>query len=268
MRINHRPPHIHPDSHPIFITAKIYGGFPHLAPETTKDYFWNLLKDKAQKHKIDLDAQVVLNDHYHLIIRVGDGAVVPKFIRELHGASSHYIRKNIPSLVTEHGQLLIRRDTAWDRRQERRLEQEMGELLQRCGLRREMNFATTEETKSVLAQFIAHHKNRFKPEDYHTLRRAITKGRITDPQVLMLLVSRDTPVWYQYVDRAMRNERDYYTHLNYIHQNPVKHGLAKRLPAYKWSSIRQFIERHGQEWVVDCFRTYPVADFQPEGVVD
>ena len=38
--------------------------------------------------------------------------------------------------------------------------------------------------------------------------------------------SEGRQVWYQYWDRCIRSERDLYTRLNYIHHNPVKHGLA------------------------------------------
>ncbi len=33
-------------------------------------------------------------------------------------------------------------------------------------------------------------------------------------------------VWYRYSDRRMRNERHYWTTVNYIHYNPVKHSHA------------------------------------------
>ena len=36
-------------------------------------------------------------------------------------------------------------------------------------------------------------------------------------------------VWFRYTDRAMRSQRHYYTTLNYIHYNPVKHGYVDSL---------------------------------------
>jgi len=39
-------------------------------------------------------------------------------------------------------------------------------------------------------------------------------------------------VWYRYSDRVMRSERHYFTTLNYIHYNPVKHELASS--PYNW----------------------------------
>jgi len=66
----------------------------------------------------------------------------------------------------------------------------------------------------------------------------------------------------------LQNEADYYRHLNYIHQNPVKHELVKKMSAYQWSSIHQFVKAKGREWVIDCFRSYPIIDFQAERIVD
>jgi len=50
-------------------------------------------------------------------------------------------------------------------------------------------------------------------------------------------------IWYNYWDYCIRDEKDYYNHLNYIHINPVKHGLVGRPEDYKYSSYRQYIKR-------------------------
>jgi len=71
-------------------------------------------------------------------------------------------------------------------------------------------------------------------------------------------------VWYQYWDRCVRNESDFYVRLNYIHQNCVKHGYVDDMSLYLFSSYREYVERHGQKWVDECFRMYPVVDFAPE----
>jgi putative transposase len=36
-------------------------------------------------------------------------------------------------------------------------------------------------------------------------------------------------VWYQYFDHSIRDEADFWKHFNYIHQNPIKHGLRANL---------------------------------------
>lgn len=48
---------------------------------------------------------------------------------------------------------------------------------------------------------------------------------------------RGRKVWYRYSDRLIRSERHYYTTLNYIHYNPVKHGLVDSPYDWEWSSV-------------------------------
>jgi len=41
----------------------------------------------------------------------------------------------------------------------------------------------------------------------------------------------------------LRNENDLENHTDYIHFNPVKHGLVKRAMDYPYSSFRIFVEK-------------------------
>jgi len=43
-------------------------------------------------------------------------------------------------------------------------------------------------------------------------------------------------------DHVIRNERDLKKHIDYIHNNPVKHGMMGDPSAYEHSSIRIFYE--------------------------
>ena len=43
-------------------------------------------------------------------------------------------------------------------------------------------------------------------------------------------------VWYRYWDTCITNESSFYARLNYIHYNPVKHGLVERPELYPYSS--------------------------------
>lgn len=68
-------------------------------------------------------------------------------------------------------------------------------------------------------------------------------------------------VWYRFCDRAIRSERHYYTTLNYIHYNPVKHGFVNS--PYDWveSSVHWYFETFGREWLRDSWVRYPVLDY-------
>jgi putative transposase len=68
-------------------------------------------------------------------------------------------------------------------------------------------------------------------------------------------------IWYRYSDRLIRSERHYYTTLNYIHYNPVKHGLVASPYDWQWSSVHWYLEEYGRDWLRDLWRRYPVRDY-------
>ena len=53
-----------------------------------------------------------------------------------------------------------------------------------------------------------------------------------------------TPVWQpRFWEHLIRDADDWRRHLDYIHFNPVKHGLAARPAAWPWSSFRRCVAR-------------------------
>lgn len=81
-----------------------------------------------------------------------------------------------------------------------------------------------------------------------------------------LLSLKSLPIWYQYLETIIRSEADFYRHLNYIHQNPVKHGYTKEMEKYQFSSYKYYLKEKGKEWLADCFAKYPIIDFEPKGI--
>lgn len=60
-------------------------------------------------------------------------------------------------------------------------------------------------------------------------------------------------VWqHRFWDHIIRNEDDLKKHLDYIHYNPVKHGLTRSPFEYKHSSIHDFLARgyYQKDWGV------------------
>ncbi len=47
-------------------------------------------------------------------------------------------------------------------------------------------------------------------------------------------------VWFNFWDTKLTYERSYLARLNYIHQNPVKHGLVNVANQYRWCSAAWF----------------------------
>jgi len=70
--------------------------------------------------------------------------------------------------------------------------------------------------------------------------------------------------WCSYSDRAIRDDRHYYQVLNYLHYNPVKHGFANSPYDWEQSSIHQYLQDKGQEWLRSCWVEYPVKDYGRE----
>jgi putative transposase len=66
-----------------------------------------------------------------------------------------------------------------------------------------------------------------------------------------------TPVWYNYWDDCLRDERDYYRHLDYLLWNPVKHGYVQNLNDWPFSSFHELIAAQGREHLVAQFKSYP-----------
>ncbi|MDD5567450.1 MAG: transposase [Patescibacteria group bacterium] len=68
-------------------------------------------------------------------------------------------------------------------------------------------------------------------------------------------------IWWNYWDNCIRGEKDFYTRLNYIHHNPVKHGYVKANREYPYSSYNWYREKFGVEYINDLEMSYPVIDF-------
>ena len=81
------------------------------------------------------------------------------------------------------------------------------------------------------------------PEDASTLGTVIAS--IHSKTAVRLNKLDDTPgrkVWFQYWDTCLTHEKSYLARLHYVHQNPVKHGLAEDAEAYPWCSMGWFMK--------------------------
>ncbi len=68
-------------------------------------------------------------------------------------------------------------------------------------------------------------------------------------------------VWYKFTDRMIRDQAHYYRALNYIHYNPVKHGYLSDLYEWPWSSVHNYFETQGREWLRKMWKAYLPGDF-------
>ena len=84
----YNPPHIYLDDREYYLSAATFGRRPLFSSNEHKGILRDTLKEKIQNFSIKLYAWVILDNHYHLLIRVTKKKTLHKFIRHLHGASA------------------------------------------------------------------------------------------------------------------------------------------------------------------------------------
>jgi putative transposase len=61
-------------------------------------------------------------------------------------------------------------------------------------------------------------------------------------------------IWQRrYWEHAIRNAQDYRAHLDYIHINPLKHGLVERVSDWPYSTFHRSVAQglYGKDWADD-----------------
>jgi putative transposase len=58
------------------------------------------------------------------------------------------------------------------------------------------------------------------------------------------IAKREKGIWQRrYWEHVIRDEADLQRHVDYIHYNPVKHGLVPRVSDWRHSSFHQYVKR-------------------------
>jgi putative transposase len=68
-------------------------------------------------------------------------------------------------------------------------------------------------------------------------------------------------VWYRCQDRCMRSEGHFFASLNYIHNNPVKHGYVLKWQDWPFSSAHWYLDTRGRDWLVQIWQAYPLMNY-------
>jgi putative transposase len=98
--LDHHPPHVYLDDTWYIISASTLNHAPLLHSEQAKAWTRDKLKTLIAEFGIRLLAWVILDDHYHLLLRMHHGHDLPHFTGRLHGSVSRQI--NIWDAVTGH----------------------------------------------------------------------------------------------------------------------------------------------------------------------
>ena len=81
----HHPPHLYFDDTWYIITSSVYQRQHLFQPRGYKEALREQLKTLALDFEMQLKAWVILDNHYHLLIKTKVGATLPKFLARLHG---------------------------------------------------------------------------------------------------------------------------------------------------------------------------------------
>ncbi len=112
------------------------------------------------------------------------------------------------------------------------------------------------------------------PTDPRNLRTMLSKLHTkTAIQLNKWDNSTGRKVWYQYWDSHITYQASYLARLNYVHQNPVHHGVVSNAENYAWCSAAWF-ERTARPAMVDTVKSFKTDclrvrdDFEPVEVSD
>ena len=96
------------------------------------------------------------------------------------------------------------------------------------------------------------------PENPETLRKFITHFHANTARELNKLHNQPgRRVWYQFWDSQLTYQSSYYARLNYVMQNPVKHGIVDLAQSYPWCSTQWFSTHANKSHkaVINSFKT-------------
>jgi putative transposase len=85
---DHHPPHVYLDDTWYIITSATLNHAHFLASEQAKTLVRDTLKNLVLRWSFTLRAWVILDDHYHLLLKTRRGKDLSRFLGQLHGTTS------------------------------------------------------------------------------------------------------------------------------------------------------------------------------------
>jgi putative transposase len=77
----------------------------------------------------------------------------------------------------------------------------------------------------------------------HFTRTYLDSGGSEGRTTLNRIAHRERAVWqHRFWEHTVENEHEFKRCLDYIHYNPVRHGLVSRVSDYRWSSFRRYVK--------------------------
>src|SRR5437773_2374500 len=90
------------------------------------------------------------------------------------------------------------------------------------------------------------------------IKSGFSRGLGAEPRSASKIAKREKGIWQRrYWEHAIRDDADLARHIDYIHYNPIKHGLVSRVCDWPHSSFHRYVT-HGtlpSDWVGDVTET-------------
>jgi putative transposase len=90
---------------------------------------------------------------------------------------------------------------------------------------------------------------------WQTIKMGFSKGLPSgEAKSLSRDIRGERGIWQRrYWEHTIRNDVDFSTHMNYIHFNPVKHGLVTHVAAWPYSSFHRAVSKglYPPDWTIE-----------------
>ena len=73
--------------------------------------------------------------------------------------------------------------------------------------------------------------------------------------------ARGRKTWCGVVDRLIRSDRHYWSTVNYIHHNPVRHGYVEQWQEWPFSSAVRYLKEMGHSEAARVWKEYPIDQY-------
>jgi len=91
---------------------------------------------------------------------------------------------------------------------------------------------------------------------WRLIKSAFSRGLATDEQISQSRASKgERGIWQRrYWEHTIRDDNDFARHVDYIHINPVKHRLVKRVRDWPYSSFHRMVKLglYPEDWAGDA----------------
>jgi putative transposase len=79
---------------------------------------------------------------------------------------------------------------------------------------------------------------------WNLIKGGFSRGLPATARSSSKILKREKGIWQRrYWEHAIRDEQDLRRHVDYIHYNPVKHGLVPRVRDWPYSSFHRYVKQ-------------------------